>query len=216
MDGKTPKGLGREGSPSRPSFGGFGEPALPKAGDANSKGNRRPDDWRGCPFSGLGSRPSGTWFGPSGSGAGSGNLPSVIDSAIFSGGGWQLQVAGGGFYPFSPQCSPQCSPPLSPRLFPSANRQPLSKGNRRPDDWRGCTYSGLGSRPSGAWFGYSGSGAGSGNLPSIQSSVINSALHSSHPLTANRQNLLGFLVFLKYAPPCPALLPPRFALALRG
>jgi hypothetical protein len=39
-------------------------------------------------------------------------------SAIDSGGGWQLQVAGGGFYPFSPQCSPPLSPPLSPPILP--------------------------------------------------------------------------------------------------
>jgi hypothetical protein len=38
----------------------------------------------------------------------------------------------------------------------------------------------------------------------------------SHPLTANRQNLLGFLVFLKYAPPCPAPRPARLAHSLRG
>ena len=112
-------GLGRDGSPSRPHSARSENPPYPwqenrfgwrVAAGVIPKGNRRPDDWRGCPFSGLGSRPSGTWFGRSGSGAGSGNLPSVIDSAIFSGGGWQPRVAGGRLYPFSPPRSPQFSP----------------------------------------------------------------------------------------------------------
>jgi hypothetical protein len=51
-------------------------------------------------LSGLRSRPSGIWFGGSGSGAGSGNLPSAIrhrrSHRPISGGGWQPRVAGGG------------------------------------------------------------------------------------------------------------------------
>ena len=54
-----------------------------------------------------------------------------------------------------------------------------SKGDREPDNWLGPTLSGPRSRPSGLRFGYSGSGTGSGALPS----VIDSALchRPSHP-----------------------------------
>jgi hypothetical protein len=58
----------------------------------------------------------------------SSNFASVIDSVLFSGGGWQPQVAGGGNYrfspPLSPLFSPQRSPQRSPPLFPTANRYP--------------------------------------------------------------------------------------------
>ena len=50
--------------------------SLPR--DSHSKGDRKPEDWPGAFLPGLGSRPSGPWFGCSGSGAGSGNPPSVI------------------------------------------------------------------------------------------------------------------------------------------
>ena len=77
--------------------------SLPR--DSHSKGNRRPDDLWGSPFSGLGSRPSGAWFRCSGSGAGQEfcHPSSVIDSAIFS---------VGRLPPFSPQRSPPLSPPI--------------------------------------------------------------------------------------------------------
>ena len=54
-----------------------------------------------------------------------------------SGGRWRPQVAGGG-------------------------RNIAAKGNRRPDDWLGEHFSGLGSRQSGAGFRCSGTGTGSG------------------------------------------------------
>ena len=65
----------------------------------SDKGNRKPDDWLGCPFSGLGSRPSGAGYGYSGSGSGSGNLSFVIShrfSHLFrvAGGSPRWRVAG--------------------------------------------------------------------------------------------------------------------------
>ena len=61
--------------------------------EKRAKVNRRPDDWLGCPLSGLRSRPSGARHGSSGSGSG----PRLIDSALcprfshpfISGGRWQ-------------------------------------------------------------------------------------------------------------------------------
>ena len=65
-----------------------------------AKGNRRPEEWLGAFLSGLRSRPSGAWFGCSGSGAGSVNQTSVLSRRLshrsISGGRWQLRVAGGG------------------------------------------------------------------------------------------------------------------------
>ena len=52
--------------------------SLPKTAKQNSKGNRRPDDWLGCPFSGPGSQLSGIWFRCSGSGAGTGPEPGCL------------------------------------------------------------------------------------------------------------------------------------------
>ena len=46
--------------------------------EKRAKGNRRPDDWLGYPFSGLRPRPSGSRHGSSGSGSG----PGLIDSAL--------------------------------------------------------------------------------------------------------------------------------------
>ena len=51
---------------------------------------------------------------------------------------------------FSPQLSPPRCPPFSPRALRSSK-----------------TLSGPRSRPSGPWYGYSGAGPGSGNLPSV-------------------------------------------------
>jgi hypothetical protein len=107
-------GLGRDGSPSRPHSARSENPPYPwqenrfgwrVAAGVIPKGNRRPDDWRGCPFSGLGSRPSGTWFGRSGSGAGSGNLPSVICHRFR----WRVAAPGGRWRVLSIQPSMQSS-----------------------------------------------------------------------------------------------------------
>ena len=57
-------------------------------------------------------------------------------------------------------------PPTDVMVITSHPRDSNSKGDRKPDDWRGPFLSGLRSRPSGAWFRYPGSGAGSGNLSS--------------------------------------------------
>jgi hypothetical protein len=106
--------LGRDGSPSRPHSARSENPPYPwqenrfgwrVAAGVIPKGNRRPDDWRGCPFSGLGSRPSGTWFGRSGSGAGSGNLPSVICHRFR----WRVAAPGGRWRVLSIQPSMQSS-----------------------------------------------------------------------------------------------------------
>ena len=91
-----------------------------------------------------------------------------------------------------------------------------SKGNRRPDGWRGQKqFSGLRSRPSGPWCGYLGAGSGTGAqssshfrwrvaapggrwraicpLSSVIDAVLNAALPLSlpirQPLTANRYHL---------------------------
>jgi len=86
--------------------------------DSHSKGDRKPEGWLGVLVSGLRSRPSGIWFGCSGSGTGSGNPPSVIchrcSTLTVSGGRWRPRVAGGRPDPFSPLFSPQRSPPFSP------------------------------------------------------------------------------------------------------
>jgi len=100
----------RSATPHPPAYGGQGNnlpptpTPTPKCSSGKrlafsglykkkEKGNRRPDEWLGCPFSGLRSRPSGARNESSGSG----NLSSVIDSVIStSGGWWQPQVAGGG------------------------------------------------------------------------------------------------------------------------
>ena len=106
--------MGRDGSPSRPHSARSENPPYPwqenrfgwrVAAGVIPKGNRRPDDWRGCPFSGLGSRPSGTWFGRSGSGAGSGNLPSVISHRFR----WRVAAPGGRWRVLSIQPSMQSS-----------------------------------------------------------------------------------------------------------
>jgi hypothetical protein len=106
--------MGRDGSPSRPHSARSENPPYPwqenrfgwrVAAGVIPKGNRRPDDWRGCPFSGLGSRPSGTWFGRSGSGAGSGNLPSVICHRFR----WRVAAPGGRWRVLSIQPSMQSS-----------------------------------------------------------------------------------------------------------
>ena len=106
--------MGRDGSPSRPHSARSENPPYPwqenrfgwrVAAGVIPKGNRRPDDWRGCPFSGLGSRPSGTWFGRSGSGAGSGNLPSVICHRFR----WRVAAPGGRWQALSIQSSTQSS-----------------------------------------------------------------------------------------------------------
>jgi hypothetical protein len=91
--------------------------------EKRAKGNRRPDDGLGYPFSGLRPRPSGSRHGSSGSGSG----PGLIDSALcprfshpfISGGRWQPQVAGGRLF-IQPSIQSSTQSSIQPSVIDSA------------------------------------------------------------------------------------------------
>jgi hypothetical protein len=79
----------------------------------------KPEDWPGAFLSGLRSRPSGAWFGYSGSASGGRKsvlcpLSSIQPSSIF---GWQVAAPGGGWRALSIQPSTQSS--TQPSIQPS-------------------------------------------------------------------------------------------------
>jgi hypothetical protein len=104
--------------------------SLPR--DSHSKGDRKPEDWPGAFLPGLGSRPSGVWFGCSGSAPGGGksvlcHLTSMQHSNRF---GWRVAAPGGGWQAASTQPSIQSSTQSS--FQPSVIGSALSHRSSHP------------------------------------------------------------------------------------
>jgi hypothetical protein len=104
--------------------------SLPR--DSHSKGDRKPEDWPGAFLPGPGSRPSGVWFGCSGSAPGGGksvlcHLTSMQHSNRF---GWRVAAPGGGWQAASTQPSIQSSTQSS--FQPSVIGSALSHRSSHP------------------------------------------------------------------------------------